>query len=93
MDVFEFGGNRGAAVGELLQGIARVVEPDAAGSNIRLVCDCPTDLPPVHGDPEPLRQALFNLALNACQSMPNGGTLRLSAQPGVERMADTQLQV
>ena len=72
-------------VGELLQGIARVVEPDAAGSNIRLVCDCPTDLPPVQGDPEPLRQALFNLALNACQSMPNGGTLRLSAQPASGR--------
>jgi signal transduction histidine kinase len=72
-------------VGELLQDIARVVEPDAACSNIRLVCDCPTDLPPVHGDPEPLRQALFNLALNACQSMPNGGTLRLSAQPASGR--------
>ncbi len=72
-------------VGELLQGIARVVEPDAAGANIRVVCDCPPDVPPVHGDPEPLRQALFNLALNACQAMPNGGTLRLSAQPASGR--------
>ena len=72
-------------VGELLQGIARVVEPDAAGANIRIVCDCPPDVPSVHGDPEPLRQALFNLAINACQAMPNGGTLRLSAQPASGR--------
>ena len=72
-------------VGELLQGIARVVEPDAAGANIRIVCDCPSDVPWVHGDPEPLRQALFNLAINACQAMPNGGTLRLSAQPASGR--------
>jgi signal transduction histidine kinase len=67
-------------VGELLQGIARVVEPDAASANIRIVCDCPPDVPWVQGDPEPLRQAVFNLAINACQSMPSGGTLRLSAQ-------------
>ncbi len=72
-------------VGELLQGIARVVEPDAASADIRIVCACPSDVPWVHGDPEPLRQALFNLAINACQAMPNGGTLRLSAQPASGR--------
>ena len=72
-------------IGDLLQGIARVVEPDAASANIRVVCDCPLDLPSVHGDPEPLRQALFNLAINGCQAMPNGGTLRLSAQPASGR--------
>ncbi|MBK5298802.1 MAG: hypothetical protein JJE40_16730 [Vicinamibacteria bacterium] len=72
-------------VGELVQGIARVVEPDAAAASIRIVCDCPADVPPVHGDPEPLRQALFNLAINACQAMPNGGTLRFSAQPASGR--------
>ena len=70
---------------DLLEGIARVVEPDAAGSNIRVVCDCGPGVPPVHGDPEPLRQALFNLAINACQAMAGGGTLRLTAQPASGR--------
>jgi signal transduction histidine kinase len=42
-------------------------------------------VPPVHGDPEPLRQALLNLALNACQAMPQGGTLRLTAQSASRR--------
>jgi signal transduction histidine kinase len=72
-------------VGALLEGIARVVEPDAAAAGIKVVCDCPPGVPPVHGDPEPLRQAFFNLALNACQAMPTGGTLRLTAQPASGR--------
>lgn len=69
----------------LLEGIARVVEPDAAAAGIKVVCDCSPGVPPVHGDPEPLRQAFFNLALNACQAMPTGGTLRLTAQPASGR--------
>ena len=28
-----------------------------------------------------LRQAFLNLALNACQAMPNGGTLHVAARP------------
>jgi two-component system sensor histidine kinase HydH len=35
--------------------------------------------PDINGDPAMLRQALLNLALNACQAMPDGGTLRLGA--------------
>jgi signal transduction histidine kinase len=34
----------------------------------------------VNGDPAMLRQAFLNLALNACQAMPNGGVLRISAE-------------
>ena len=70
---------------EMLRGIARVVEPDAAASNIRVMTECGPDLAPVHGDPESLRQAMLNLAINACQAMPGGGTLRLTAQPASGR--------
>jgi two-component system NtrC family sensor kinase len=34
----------------------------------------------VNGDPAMLRQAFLNLALNACQAMPNGGTLRITCE-------------
>ena len=48
----------------------------------------------VNGDAAMLRQAFLNLAINACQAMPNGGTLRLvaagDAQDRVElRVEDT----
>ena len=36
--------------------------------------------PDVNGDPAMLRQAFLNLALNACQAMPNGGTLRIRCE-------------
>src|SRR4029079_15671330 len=50
--------------------------------------------PDVNGDPTMLRQAFLNLALNACQAMPNGGTLRIHAEPARDHrvaisMADT----
>ena len=34
----------------------------------------------VNGDPAMLRQAFLNLGLNACQAMPNGGTLRIECE-------------
>ena len=45
-----------------------------------LVVEC-DGAPDVNGDPAMLRQALLNLALNACQAMPEGGTLRLACEP------------
>jgi PAS domain S-box-containing protein len=37
--------------------------------------ECATDLPPVDGDPDRIKQALANLINNSCEAMPNGGTL------------------
>ena len=54
--------------------------------------ECPADLPPVAGDPAMLRQALLNLALNACQAMPNGGTLRLGARRLPHDRVEIQVQ-
>jgi signal transduction histidine kinase/HAMP domain-containing protein len=71
-------------VDRLLAEIAQVVQPDAASNRVRVQVYCPPDVPDVQGDPGSLRQALLNLALNACQSMTGGGTLRLSAR-GVSR--------
>ena len=68
------------AVDSMLEEIARIVEPDASTTGVRVQVDCPADVPDVQGDPGSLRQALLNLALNACQAMPHGGTLRLTGR-------------
>jgi two-component system sensor histidine kinase/response regulator len=39
--------------------------------------DLKPDLPQVSGDENQLKQVLLNLALNACEAMPDGGTLRI----------------
>ena len=47
--------------------------------NIRIVAQVPSDLWPITGDPTQLHQVLLNLAVNARDAMPHGGTLTLTA--------------
>ena len=49
-------------------------KPSGPASIVSVECDAAPD---VNGDPAMLRQAFLNLALNACQAMPDGGTLRI----------------
>jgi len=48
---------------------------------VKVVREWSDPLPPVIGDPDQLQQVFLNLILNAIQSMPEGGTLRLSVMP------------
>jgi signal transduction histidine kinase len=70
------------AVAALLEDVARVVGPQAGGSRIDLRVEPAAGLPAIQGDATMLGQALMNLALNAVQAMPDGGTLRLAARHG-----------
>jgi signal transduction histidine kinase/HAMP domain-containing protein len=62
----------------LLEEIVSVIQPEARAGNVKVVLDVPASLRDVLGDATMLRQAFLNLAINACQAMPNGGTLRIS---------------
>ncbi|MBB5746372.1 PAS domain-containing protein [Brevundimonas variabilis] len=62
----------------IVNGMADLVS-STAGPQIRVVVDVPPDLPFARADPNQLEMALLNLAVNARDAMPEGGTLRISA--------------
>ena len=51
------------------------------GAKIRLETDLAPDLPPLSIDPNQLENAILNLAVNARDAMPEGGTLTLRTRP------------
>ncbi|MHB1264333.1 MAG: hybrid sensor histidine kinase/response regulator [Gemmatimonadaceae bacterium] len=55
--------------------LARVI-----GEDVKLELVLAPSLPPAHGDPGQLQQALMNLAVNARDAMPHGGVLRISTR-------------
>jgi signal transduction histidine kinase len=69
----------------LLAEVVPIVRPEAVRAGVTLVVD-PGNVPDVNGDPTMLRQAFLNLALNACQAMPQGGSLRIRCESVRGRM-------
>ena len=69
------------SVSQLFDEILPILRPEADKHHVKVVVDAPPSLPSVNGDAGMLRQAFVNLAINACQAMPQGGTLRLVCAP------------
>jgi signal transduction histidine kinase len=67
------------SVAEALEHARSIVDAEAKSRGIVVEFTCPRDLPAIRADASMIEQAFLNLALNACQAMPNGGRLRLSA--------------
>ena len=65
-------------VGKLVAGMADLIA-STTGPQIKVAVEIASDLPPAKGDPNQLEMALLNLAVNARDAMPDGGTLRISA--------------
>ena len=72
--------------------ILPVLAPEAQKNGVRVMQDCGASVPPINGDPGMLRQAFLNLAINACQAMPAGGTLRLSCAPASKRRVEVRFE-
>jgi nitrogen-specific signal transduction histidine kinase len=70
------------ALNDLVRDMQRMLER-IIGEDVHLVADLDTRLPLVQGDPGQLQQVLLNLAVNARDAMPGGGTLTLRTRPVV----------
>jgi signal transduction histidine kinase len=71
-------------VAALFDEVVPILRPEAerAGVGLDVACE---NAPDVNGDPAMLRQAFLNLAQNAVQAMPHGGTLRVRCTPASGR--------
>lgn len=67
------------ALSALFGEVIPIVRPEAERNKVELTFTCDGAIE-VNGDPGMLRQAFLNLALNACQAMPAGGTLRIACE-------------
>ena len=76
----------------LFEDILPVIEPEAHGNGVTVILDAPETLPHVNGDAAMLRQAFLNLAINACQAMPNGGALRLVCAPAPHNRVEVRVE-
>jgi len=62
---------------ELLGEVLEIAQPQMQKANIHVAQLLPIDVPEVYVDRDLLKQAVLNLVLNAGESMPGGGQLRL----------------
>lgn len=62
---------------KLLREVAQLTKAQGAHKGITFALLPDDTIPPINGDPELIRQAFLNLVLNACQAMPDGGTVTL----------------
>jgi signal transduction histidine kinase len=76
----------------VISDVCTTIAPEAERMNIAVKLECPRDLPEINADLSMLRQALLNLALNACQAMPTGGTLRIACRAAPLRRVEIDIE-
>jgi signal transduction histidine kinase len=76
----------------LISDVATTASAEAERRHITMTVECPENLPAINADPGMLGQALLNLALNACQAMPDGGTLKIACRAGARRTVEIDVE-
>ena len=66
------------SLASLVDELMPTVDAEAQKHGVEVQLEVSADLPAISADPGMLQQALLNLALNACQAMPQGGRLRIA---------------
>lgn len=68
------------ALGNVIHDIVTTITPEAHRRRVAVRDECPPALPDINADQGMLTQAVLNLAINALQAMPDGGTLRIGCR-------------
>jgi signal transduction histidine kinase len=76
----------------LINEVMSMTMPEAERNGVAVKVDCSSDVPDINADPGMLQQALLNLAINACQAMPNGGTLRIGCRRASRRRVEVDVE-
>ncbi len=69
------------ALAEPVRSVAALLAGRLRHARVEAENALPPELPPVLGDANGIRQVVLNLMLNALEAMPDGGRIRLSAEP------------
>jgi signal transduction histidine kinase len=76
----------------LISDVATTAAAEAERNRITMTVDCAENLPAINADPGMMGQALLNLALNACQAMPDGGTLKIGCRAASRRRVEINVE-
>ncbi|KRA76384.1 hypothetical protein ASD89_01320 [Caulobacter sp. Root656] len=77
-----------ACLDEIAALLASLCEPE-----VRLLVEAPAALPLVRCNPLNLQNAILNLVLNACDAMPDGGTISIILKPILPQGSGLEVQV
>jgi signal transduction histidine kinase len=77
---------------DVISEVVSMTTPEAEQRNITVKAECAASLPDINADPGMLQQAVLNLALNGCQAMPNGGTLKISCRAAARRRVEIDVE-
>jgi signal transduction histidine kinase len=72
---------------EVVAEIVHLLEPEAERAGVRIRYTRPSTAVVVSADPDLLRQAALNIAVNAIEAMPGGGSLTFEIAPNLETCA------